>query len=132
MNATTTMTGAELKARLGGLGLPPRWFGDRLGVTMRTVVRWFDGDHVEPRVADEIDLLSNQTLEEMLKIVEQANTRLESLPDEPVVLQTYRTDADMPHRGPFRGMPASWHRALVFRVWEHLRTEGHDVRIEYA
>jgi hypothetical protein len=31
---TTTMTGAELKVKLNGLGLAPSWLADRMGVTI--------------------------------------------------------------------------------------------------
>lgn len=120
--AEQLMPGAELKLRLGGLGIPPSWFATRLGVTMRTVVRWFDGDVVEPRVAAELESLSETTVAEMLKIINK-------IPDEGlVVLKTYRTDKAYANK---RGMPATWHRMLVFRLWEHFTAQEREVVVRY-
>lgn len=116
---TTAMSGAELKTRLGGLGLPPSWFGARVGVTMRTVVRWFDGADVAPEVAAEVEKLSAATLEEMRKMIGK-------LPDaDTITLRTHRTDKTI------KNWPSSWHRALTFRVMEHLQAQGKTVNIEY-
>lgn len=124
MTMTQTMSGAALKVRLGGLGLPPSWFADRLGVTMRTVVRWFDGDEVAPEVAEELEKLSDMTLDEMRKMVAKAE---KSVSGDTVKLKTYRTDNEF-SKG---NWPASWHRALTFRVMEHFIAQGFTVRIEY-
>lgn len=119
MTITAPMSGAALKTRLGGLGLPPSWFAERMNVTMRTVVRWFDGDDVAPSVSDELEKLSTQTLDEMRKMIDK-------LPDrQTITLKTHRTDDTI------KGWPASWHRALTFRVMEHLVAQGKTVTIEY-
>lgn len=116
-----TISGAMLKTTLGGLGLPPSWFASCMDVTMRTVVRWFDGDSIHPDVEEELELLCNRTLTEMrrmLKAVDTSNGK--------VALRTYRTDEE------FRSeWPASWHRQLTFRVMEHLRAQGKTVTVEY-
>lgn len=117
---TTTLSGAALKVELTGLGLPPSWFGKRLGVTMRTVVRWFDGASVAPEVADELEKLSAATLTEMKKIVADIDD------DGDVTLTTYRTDKEFKST-----WPAEWHRALVFRVADHFRAQGRVVHVEY-
>lgn len=117
-----TLTGSELKVMLGGLGLPPSWFAKRMGVAMRTVVRWFDEDGpISPRAEDELERINTETLREMRKMVAKAD-RVKGT----VVLRTYRTDGDID------GWPATWHRALTFRVLEHLRAQGRTVRVEYA
>lgn len=118
------MTGAELKVMLGGLGLPPGWFAERMGVTMRTVVRWFDGDLVSVEVADEVQHLSTLTINEMKHILDTEQT--DDAGD--VVLKTYRVDKEFVSK---LGWPAEWHRALIFRVAEHLRAQDFSVRIEY-
>ena len=116
------MTGAELKVTLGGLGLPPSWFAERMDVTMRTVVRWFDGDPMPEGVAVKLAELGEYTLDEMRKMLAAAPRYV----DGNRVLRTYRTDDE------FRShMPASWHRALTYRVVEHLRAEGETVVVEY-
>lgn len=114
------MTGAEFKTSLGALGLPPSWFADRMGVTMRTVVRWFDGESVSPRVAAELEKLSELTILEMSDMVMCAGD------DNPVTLRTYRVDSEIDG-----DMPAEWHRALTFRVMEHFRAQGKTVTVEY-
>jgi hypothetical protein len=115
------MTGANLKVTLGSMGLPPSWFAARMNVTMRTVVRWFDGSTVAPEVTAELEKLSEATVAEMQKMVAEVD------PDaEMVTLHTYRTDEEYDSV-----WPASWHRALVFRVTEHLKAQGHIVNIEY-
>lgn len=123
MTDTKTMTGAELKVRLGGLGLPPSWFADMMGVTMRTVVRWFDGAVVPFNAAQAIDKIEDNTLDEMHSIIDKVPH------DRPVVLTTYRTDGEVASKhGKY---PASWHRALTFRLMEHFEAQGDDVVIEY-
>lgn len=122
MTMTQVISGAELKVRLGGLGLPPTWFAERVGVTMRTVVRWFDGEDVSPNVADELENVSEITLKEMHKMVEKAN-----IVDNTVTLKTYRTDDEYSSRI----WPASWHRALTFRLLEHFRAQDYSVHIQY-
>lgn len=117
------MNGPELKVRLGGLGLPPSWFAERMNVTMRTVVRWFDGEDVAPNVTAELTKLSNLTIDEMRK-------QLAKIPDGPdsVTLKTYRTDDEFKSK---IGWPASWHRALTFRLVEHFEAQDKTVKVEY-
>lgn len=127
MTATATMTGAELKTRLGGLGLPPTWFAKRMGKTMRTVVRWFDSEDVAPDVAAEIEKLSDMAIDEMRKMLDHIDESAET-----VTLKTYRTDSEvLTGRKSAPKMPATWHRALTFRVMEHLAADGKSVTIEY-
>jgi len=119
---TDLMTGATLKTTLSALGIPPSWFAKKMGVTMRTVVRWFDSDVVSGKVADQLEALEQLTLERMREMVKEAKpTKQMGL----IQLETYRTDADID------GMPATWHRALTFRVMEHFRMQGKTVKVEY-
>jgi hypothetical protein len=120
---TTTMTGAELKVKLNGLGLAPSWLADRMGVTMRTVVRWFDGDRIPSRVPADLEQVAEATLDEMRKMVDT----IEPSSDGTVVLRTYRTDDEFGDKQ----WPASWHRMLVFRVLEHFKAQGNTVIVEY-
>lgn len=105
-----TMTGAELKTTLGGLGLTPAWFADRMNCTMRTVVRWFDSDAVSYEVVEELERVSNRTVDEMQKMIDDAVTVADVS-----TLFTYRTDEEFVNP---LGYPASWHRQLTFRVKE--------------
>lgn len=120
---TTTLNGPELKVTLNGLGLSPAWFAQRMGVTMRTVVRWFDGDRIPPKVAAELEQLCECTYDEMRRMVAE----VESSADETVTLGTYRTDEEFGDKK----WPASWHRMLTFRVAEHFRAQGSTVKVQY-
>lgn len=120
----TNRTGAELKVALGGLGLPPSWFADHMGKTMRTVVRWFDGDVVSNDIAVELERISERALDEMRRMIADVDDDAD-----PVVLKTYRTDSEVSTK--HGKWPASWHRMVTFRVAEHLRATDRDVRIEY-
>lgn len=112
------MTGAELKVQLTGLGLTPAWFADRLGISTRTVIRWFGQDHIPTKAVTEIDEINAMTIGEMNRVYQEMLT-LGSL-------RTFRRDH--PNRP-----PASWHRALTFRVLEHVRREGHaNVKVTYV
>ena len=114
----TTISGPEMKCTLQGLGIPPSWFADRVGVTMRTVVRWFDVDAVPDRAAAELATLNRRTLTEMHQVLSRSQDN--------GVVSTYRTDKDISD-----GLPASWHRALTFRVLDHLRSNDLPVSVRY-
>jgi hypothetical protein len=125
MTSTTadSLTGAALKVALSGLGLPPTWFAQRMNVTMRTVVRWFDGGPIPPEVGPELEKLSELTVAEMLKMVEAVDDT-----QDPIVLKTYRVDREFKTK---QGWPAEWHRQLCFRVKDHFESEGRAVTIEF-
>lgn len=114
------MNGAALKVALGGLGLPPTWFAEKMGVTMRTVVRWFDGGDVSAEVAAEIDRLQELALQEMIDIVNEWNEK-----PGVVELKTFRTDKQT------EGWPATWWRQITFRVREHFEAQGRSVTVVY-
>jgi hypothetical protein len=121
------MTGAELKTILTGLGLPPTWFADYTGTTMRTVVRWFDEEApIRPRVAEAAEGLmtaANEAVADMCAEVLTGVTGRAAL-----VVKTYRTDEDFPDL-----LPASWHRMVVFRVSERLGGIGDSgIHVEYV
>jgi hypothetical protein len=123
-----TMTGAELKTKLEGLGLPPSWSASRMNVTMRTVVRWFDLQEVSDEVVAEVDKLLDLTVAEMQKMVAKAPESGQ------IVLKTFRTDKEFTGKwlGRSEGRtPATWHRSLTFRVLDHFRSDGREVRVEY-
>lgn len=121
------VTGSELKLTLQALGLSAPWFANRMGVTMRTVVRWFDGDVVPAKAADALQSLHDMTLQTMQNMVREAGDQGR------VTLSTYRTDEEFVQFYEFgnQTLPASWHRALTFRVVEHLRASGHTVVVVY-
>ena len=127
MTDTKTLSGAELKVRLGGLGLPPSFFAEKCGVTMRTVVRWFDSAVVPPAAADLLDKLDERTLAEMQTMLDKVekDTKVGQANE----LVTYRTDGSVSSK--HGKWPASWHRALTFRVLEHLEAQGRTVTVTY-
>jgi hypothetical protein len=89
---------------------------------MRTVVRWFDGTAVPPKAVEELERISERTLDEMRKVLDSVGDA------DPVVLHTYRTDREFKNTLDY---PASWHRQMIFRVREHLEAEGRTVTVEY-
>ncbi|WUT94720.1 helix-turn-helix DNA binding domain protein [Mycobacterium phage Suarez] len=118
------MTGAELKVQLTGLGLTPVWLAERLGVASRTIIRWFDLPEVPAKAAAEIDRITQITEEEMHRLV----TNAEHGPLG-AVIRTERTDHQAV-RFP-NTLPATWHRALTYRVVHALRSSGLNVTVEY-
>lgn len=117
------MTGAELKVTLEGLGISPGWFAARLGISMRTVVRWFDLPTLDEAAHTELRLLEEKTVAEMVSMLGKIKE------GKPIRLKTYRTDKEYRSK---MAWPASWHRSLTFRVLEHLRAQGEDVSVVYA
>lgn len=103
------MSGAELKVQLAGLGLTPVWLAEQLDIATRTVHRWCGQDRVPARAVAEIDKVIAETNLEMNR------TYQAMLVDG--VLRTQRIDTP-------GHLPATWHRALTFRVLEHVRNEG--------
>jgi hypothetical protein len=122
-----TISGPELKTTLTGLGLTPKWFAGRLNISMRTVVRWFDQAEVPEYAARELDLVHGLTRSEMRGVLESWEST--------GVVRTFRCSFDITPDHPRAGeyaMPASWHRALTFRVLEHLRASGKEnVAVSY-
>jgi hypothetical protein len=116
--AARKVSGPELKTSLQGLGISPAWFAERVGVSMRTVVRWFDLDVIPLRAATELDRILDSTVSEMHQVLSRSQASGDVL--------TYRTDKDTPD-----GFPASWHRALTFRVLDHVKAGGGRVSVKY-
>lgn len=114
------MTGAELRVQLTGLGLSPIWLADQLRVSKRTILRYFDRDTVPAEVVDEINRVAAITSDEMSRVIYAMENG---------VVHTRRTDG----RGVAKcnTFPASWHRALTFRVLEHIRSQGVPAAVAY-
>lgn len=122
-----TISGPELKTVLTGLGLTPGWFADRLNVSMRTVVRWFDQGKVPEPAARELDQVHSLTRSEMREVLDGWRAT--------GVVRTFRCSFDITPDHTLASeyaMPASWHRALSFRVLEHLRVSGEEnINVQY-
>lgn len=122
------MSGAELKVQLTGLGLSPGWLADRLKVTTRTVIRWFDVDEVPARAVAEMELMATIASQEISRIIHDATHN--------GVVYTERTGQDVGGVAKCNTpLPASWHRALTFRALEHVRENthfGNDVKVAYT
>ena len=114
------MSGAELKVQLTGLGLTPAWLAEQLDIATRTVIRWCGQDRVPARVVAEMDKINEMTIAEMNR------TYQAMLADG--VLRTVRTNK----QAGSGALPAAWHRALTFRVLEHLRSTGVNVKVSYV
>jgi hypothetical protein len=122
-----TISGPELKTTLTGLGLTPKWFAGHLNISMRTVVRWLDQDKIPEYAARELEQIHSITHSEMRDVFARW--------DSDGVVRTFRRNSDVTpdHALPAEyALPASWHRALTFRVVEQLRASGKgNITVEY-
>jgi hypothetical protein len=119
-----TMSGAELKVHLTGLGLTPAWLAHQLGVTTRTVIRWCGLDEVPDRAAVEVEKVTAITSAEM--------NRLYQAMQADGVMHTQYADQDAGTVQRLNTLPASWHRALTFRVLQYVRKNGSDASVSYV
>ena len=115
------MSGAEMKVRLTGLGLTPGWLAEQIGVTMRTVLRWFEEDVVPARAAAAVGTISEITDSEVAKMTQIG--RMSG------VIHTRRTDAGVAERNT---LTATWQRHATFRALNNLRHQGVPVKVEYV
>lgn len=116
-----TMSGAELKVRLTGLGLTPAWLADKLHVTQRTILRWMDLDAIPPKAVAVIETIDEITAKEMEKVAQTARVG--------GVIYTRRTDDESVAER--NTLSAAWHRHLTFRVLNELRSSDVAVTVEY-
>jgi hypothetical protein len=117
-----TMSGAELKVILTGLGLTPAWLAEQLHVTSRTILRWMDDQTIPARAVAVIETVSEVTDKEIEKIAKTARIA--------GVLYTRRTDDEgVAERNT---LSANWHRHATFRALNSLHDSGTPVKVEYA
>ena len=112
------MSGAELKVQLTGLGLSPLWLAGQLGISKRTVLRYFDRDAVPADAVAEIDRVTRLTRDEMSRVIYAMENGM---------VYTRRTGV-----AECNTFPATWHRALTFRALEHVRSQGIDVSVAFS
>lgn len=115
------MSGAELKVQMTGLGLTSIWLATQLGVYTRTVIRWYDADQVPAKAVAEIERINAITSREMHRMIYAIG--------EDAVFYTERSNRDCSE---LNTLPASWHRALTFRVLEYARSRGINATVAYA
>lgn len=116
-----TISGPELKTTLTGLGLTPKWFAGRLSISMRTVVRWFDQEEIPEYAVRELEQVHTLTRVEMRNVLVGWGATGS--------VRTFRRDCDITPEHELASeyaVPASWHRALAFRVVEQLRSNGKE------
>ena len=102
--------------------MPPSWFADHMHVTMRTVVRWFDGGDITNEVFLAVKSLENQAEIAVDVLVDEWRG------EQGDPLYTYRTDEECPDND----LPASWYRAVVFRAAERIARMGLTAEVEYV
>ena len=119
---TRTMSGAELKVILTGLGLTPAWLADQLRVTPRTILRWMDDPAVPAKVVAVIEAACEVTDKEIERIAQSARIG--------GVIRARRTDDEgVAERN---ALPAAWHRHAAFRALNDLRNSDTPVKVEYS
>lgn len=117
MTDQSSMSGAELKVHMTGLGLTSQWLATRTGANVRTVLRWYDTDRVPAEAVAAIDAVTEHTTQEMTRLAHHAGP-----------LRTHRTDLRCSE---LNTLPASWHRALTYRVLEYRRSHGVPTAVTY-
>lgn len=115
------MSGAELKVHMTGMGLTSQWLASRCGANVRTVLRWYDADRVPPEAVAAIAAITKFTAAEMNRLAHTDG-----------VLRTHRTDTDWCSDLNNWDLPASWHRALTYRVLEYRRSRGVPTAVTYT
>lgn len=119
----TTMTAAEFQTTREALGLTGDWLAGHLGVSPRSVRHWEQGKYAIPAgVCDEMHMLegaARRRFEELAGEADEAIGRRES-----VRLTVYRSTEEYHAAEPGATMPASWHRAIAYRVRERMITVG--------
>ena len=124
----TTMTPAELRAHCARLGLDQEDLAAYLGVTGRTMRRWVAGAHPIPDgVADEVTALALHTARRAHALAAEV---VAMEPDDAGErwVRTWRTEAAYREAMPTATLPASWHRAMAWRVAEMVP----GVRIDFT
>lgn len=122
-----TISGPELKTTLTGLGLTPKWFSGHLNISMRTVVRWLDQEAIPKYAAEALEQIHSITRSEMRDVLTRWS--------QGGAVLTFRRNSDITSdHDPLAqySLPASWHRALTFRVLEQLRASGEEeITVDY-
>lgn len=116
-----SITAAELRVIREGLGLSSGDLAAFLRIDRRTITRWEAGDTsqpgalIPPAVAERINRLQAETTQLIDGEINRRSTR----PDAEAPLVTFRNDAQFwEHHPERRPLPASWHRALCYRIAE--------------
>ena len=124
------MTAAELKTLREALGLSVSWLAIQAGVRVRTVNYWESGKTPVPQDVEEI---MRELEAQALTAVNQAvETYIASGSPGEVTLLRYRTDADLwKYREDMRGLPATFHAAMLYRASYALRDNGANVHMIY-
>ncbi|HEY6117651.1 MAG TPA: DUF1870 family protein [Candidatus Dormibacteraeota bacterium] len=119
----TTMTAAEFQATREALGLTGDWLAGHLGVSPRTVRHWEQGKYAIPEgVYLQMHQLAAAARAFYKDLVRQAEETIGR--GEPARITVYRSTEDYHAAEPTATMPASWHRAVAWRVREHLIIVG--------
>lgn len=116
-----SMTGAEFRQRREEFGLSAEWLSERLGVALKTVQRWENGQRRIPHgVAEELDQLSTAV---PVRMASEWAEHLLNTP-EPVMM--------IPRTGSHLGFPAPWYRTLASATKDILATEHGDEGLKVA
>jgi len=128
---TSPMTAAELKTLRESLGLTLDAMAEMSGVQQRTAKYWESGRFPVPADVQEVLQRLDDRFEHMTRMTLEAMRQQRTQPAE-VVLIRYRSTDDLHHYRPeFKPLPASAHGALLGRVAQAMRREGHTARIVF-
>ena len=114
MDDDEPMTDAEFRVVREQLGLDQQWIAGCLGVALRSVQRWENGDSPVPDgVRRQMEAWERDTAETVGRAVAQLGD------DRDAALATYRDDVTY-RRLDGGGWTARWHRAMVARVCDEV------------
>jgi hypothetical protein len=106
------MTGAEMQTTREYLGLSLGWLSRHMTMNERRMMRMeASQESIPDGLVAALDEISAETSELVSDLIAKYRRMVKSSPDEPVTIETYRTDRDFDST-----YPARWHRMACARV----------------
>lgn len=127
------MNGATLKTLREALCLPVAWMADACEVQERTVRYWESSNALVPddvgRMVEKLEIVASTMTDEAVASITSMIEQY-GLPGHPVRLVRYGSAEDMHRYQPeLRGLPATFHGAILARVRWAMTTQGVTVEI---
>lgn len=114
------LSAAEFQTTREYLGLSTNWIANKLVLNERRLVRMENGQEpvIPPPVIKLLDDIYEDTRETVERMTAVYRRKAKAAGDEPVILKTYRTDAEYAAAGGV--YPSRWHRHVCARVAESI------------
>lgn len=114
------LSAAEMQTTREYLGLSTKWISEKLVLNERRLVRMENGQEpvIPPPVIKLLDDIYETTRDTVERMTAVYRRKVKAAGDEPVILKTYRTDAEYTTAGGI--YPSRWHRHVCARVAESI------------